>query len=269
MSQIYNWPSESLALGAQGDVGQPAPSVALEVAGVDPSGDLRALSVSTGGVLNVNIGGGIANPLPVEDVAAEASLASIDGKLPAALGIQLASGSLSIVLASDAVIPLPTGSATLAEQQAQTALLTSMDANIIHVDTDDVTVVASALPTGAAEEATLSAMSAKLPAALGQTNMAGSLSVAIASNQSAVPVTVASVPLPSGAATEATLLAFSAKTAAALVPNAYDEIGITYVSGGPADGQIDTVTYELATVLVATLTMGYDGSGRLNSVVKS
>lgn len=73
-----------------------------------------------------------------------------------------------------------------------------------------------ALPTGAATEATLSAASAKLPAALGQAAMAASMSVAIASNQSAVPVSAASLPLPSGASTEATLAAASAKLPATL-----------------------------------------------------
>ncbi len=61
---------------------------------------------------------------------------------------------------------------------------------------------ASALPTGAATEATLAAASAKLPATLGQTTMAGSLSVAVASDQT-VPVSAASLPLPTGAATAA------------------------------------------------------------------
>ena len=72
-----------------------------------------------------------------------------------------------------------------------------------------------------ATETTLAGLSAKIPAALGQTTMAGSLSVVIASNQSAVPVSgpltdaqlraaavpvsMASSPLPSGAATETTL----------------------------------------------------------------
>lgn len=49
-------------------------------------------------------------------------------------------------------------------------------------------VIASALPTGAATETTLAAASAKLPATLGQKAMAASLAVAIASDQSAVPV---------------------------------------------------------------------------------
>jgi hypothetical protein len=47
-------------------------------------------------------------------------------------------------------------------------------------------VDASALPTGAATDATLAAMSAKLPATLGQTTKAGSVSVAIASDQGAI-----------------------------------------------------------------------------------
>jgi hypothetical protein len=94
------------------------------------------------------------------------------------------------------------------------------------------------LPTGAATEATLSAMSSKLPAALGQAAMAASLAVVIASNQSAVPVSgtfwqatqpvsgtfwqatqpvsAASLPLPTGASTEATLSAASAKLPATL-----------------------------------------------------
>ena len=42
------------------------------------------------------------------------------------------------------------------------------------------------LPTGAATETTLAALNGKLPATLGQTTMAGSLSVTLASNQSAI-----------------------------------------------------------------------------------
>lgn len=114
-----------------------------------------------------------------------------------------------------------------------------------------VTVSSSALPTGAATEATLSAMSSKLPASLGQKLMAASLAVVLASDQSALPVTgtfwqatqpvsiaatvavsgpltdtqlrasavpvsVATLPLPTGAATEATLSAASAKLPATL-----------------------------------------------------
>lgn len=60
----------------------------------------------------------------------------------------------------------------------------------IHVDSSgdlQVDVLSSALPSGAATETTLSAINTKTPA-LGQTTMAGSSPVAIASNQSAIPV---------------------------------------------------------------------------------
>lgn len=81
------------------------------------------------------------------DPATETTLDTLNSKIPAS-GQAVMAGSLPVVIASDQVMPLPTGAAT---------------------------------------EATLAAASAKLPAALGQTNMAGSMSVAIASNQSAVP----------------------------------------------------------------------------------
>lgn len=89
-----------------------------------------------------------------------------------------------------------------------------------------VNVKAAALPTGAATEATLAAASAKLPATLGQKAMAASMAVAIASDQSAVPVSVASLPLPSGAATETTLAALNTKTATAKTSD-YDTGGGT------------------------------------------
>jgi hypothetical protein len=85
----------------------------------------------------------------------------------------------------------------------------------------------------------------------------------------AVPVSLASSPLPTGAATEATLAAFSAKTAGAFVPEAFDFSTITYV-GTSTD--INTVVYKIggaSGTVVATLTMGYDGSNRLSTVTKS
>lgn len=64
-------------------------------------------------------------------------------------------------------------------------------------------------------DSTLSTISAnQLPAALGQDSMANSLPVAIASDQSTLPVSAASLPLPSGASTEATLSALNGKFSA-------------------------------------------------------
>jgi len=54
-----------------------------------------------------------------------------------------------------------------------------------------------------------------------------------------------------------------------LVTVPYDEIVLTYISSGNGTGQIGTVTYKLATVTVALLTLTYDGSNRLIDVQKS
>jgi hypothetical protein len=85
----------------------------------------------------------------------------------------------------------------------------------------------------------------------------------------AVPTSVASLPLPTGAATESTLSTLSAKSPSGLVTAAHDYQALTYVG---ATTQIDTITYKLggaAGTVVATVTMGYDGSNRLTSVTKA
>lgn len=51
-----------------------------------------------------------------------------------------------------------------------------------------------------------------------------------------------------------------------LVPDRYDDIVITYVG---ATTRIATVVYKLATVIIATLTLTYDGSSRLIEVARS
>lgn len=98
-------------------------------------------------------------------------------------------------------VSLPTGAATAAKQPALgTAGSPSSDVitvqgvssmTALKVDGSAVTQPVSAaslpLPTGATTESTLSAMSAKLPATLGQKAMANALAVSIASDQSAVP----------------------------------------------------------------------------------
>ncbi len=144
------------------------------------------------------------------------------------------------------------------------AIVNTFTANGLKVD-----VAASVLPTGAATEATLAAASAKLPATLGQNTMANSLAVAIASDQSAIPVSAASLPLPSGAATAANQAIALTRLSGALVPTAFDEIDLTYVVAGPGTGQVATAVYKLAASTVKTLTLSYDGSDRLSSVVAS
>ena len=90
-------------------------------------------------------------------------------------------------------------------------------ANAVKVDgsavTQPISAAALPLPTGASTETTLSAVSGKLPATLGQKTSANSLAVSIASDQSAVPASQSgtwninnvsgTVSLPTGAATSA------------------------------------------------------------------
>jgi len=51
-------------------------------------------------------------------------------------------------------------------------------------------------------------------------------------------------------------------------PHAYDSIDITYITTGNGVGEVGTVTYKLATVTVATLTLTYDVNNNLISVVR-
>lgn len=76
----------------------------------------------------------------------------VNATLVAPLGSTTGAASIPVVIASDQVLPLPTGAAT---------------------------------------QTTLAAASAKLPSALGQTTMSASMSVTIASDQSSLPVSTA------------------------------------------------------------------------------
>lgn len=55
----------------------------------------------------------------------------------------------------------------------------------------------------------------------------------------------------------------------AFITDPFDETDITYVPSGNGVGEIQTVTYKLAGVTVHTLTLSYDGSNRLITVVKT
>ncbi len=223
-------------------------------------------TVTVGGALNVAIASGLSNPLPVTDAAAEASLSSIDTKLTSqATAAKQDTGNASLAsidtkltsplsvlgpltdteLRASAIdvlgpltdaelraTPVPVSISSgisnplPVQDSAAEASLASIDGNVIKADTDNVTIVSSTLPTGAATETTL-----------------GNTLTAVAE--------------------------FSAKTAGSLVPEAFDYQEIAYVG---ASTDIDTVIYKTggaAGSTVATLTMGYDGSGRLETVTRS
>lgn len=117
--------------------------------------------------------------------ALDSTLSTMSAKLPSALGQTTMAGSLAVAVASDqSAIPV-TGtfwqatqpvSGTVAATQSGTWNITNISGTI-------------SLPTGAATESTLSAMSGKLPATLGQKTMANSMAVTISSDQSAIPAT--------------------------------------------------------------------------------
>lgn len=151
---------------------------------------------------------------------------------------------------------LPAGAATAAKQDEQTAELvaanvslqsidnntasidnntaaidastTSLDSKTVVVDTGNVTVVASALPTGAATSANqttqtglLTTIDADIGAIATSTASVDTKTPALVSGRVPVdgsgvtqPVSVASLPLPTGAATETTLSALNAKVTA-------------------------------------------------------
>lgn len=71
---------------------------------------------------------------------------------------------------------------------------------------------------------------------------------------------------------EADIDALNARLAGNLVPETFDYIAITYVAAGNGTGEIETVTYKTggaAGTTVATLTLAYDASDRLNAVTRS
>ena len=57
-----------------------------------------------------------------------------------------------------------------------------------------------------------------------------------------------------------------------LVPEEYDYIALTYVSGGNGDGEIETAVYKTggaSGTVVATLTLAYNGDDKLSSVTRT
>lgn len=166
-------------------------------------------------------GGGAGDASAANQVTGNASLASIDGKLPT-----LASGRIPVVLpaggggltdtelratavpVSLASVPSHPVTGPLTDTQLRAAAvpvsgmffqatqpvsLASMPSTPVTgtfwQGTQPVSAASLPLPAGASSETTLAAVSGKLPATLGQKTMAASLPIVIASDQGAVPTT--------------------------------------------------------------------------------
>lgn len=110
------------------------------------------------------------------------------------------SSSVTVAAVGANGAPIPSQSILIAGENP------SGDLTQLQVDVSGSLLVSASslpLPAGAATEATLAAMSAKLPATLGQKAMAASMAVVVASDQTALHVIVDSSALPSGASTAA------------------------------------------------------------------
>jgi hypothetical protein len=134
--------------------------------------DQSAHPVTQSGTWNItNVSGTVSLPTGASTEAtlstASGTLTTISGKLPATLGQKAMTASMAVVLASDqSAIPV---------SQSGTWNITNISGTI-------------SLPTGAATETTLAAMSAKLPSTLGTKTSANSLGVVLASDQAALSV---------------------------------------------------------------------------------
>lgn len=115
------------------------------------------------------------------------------------------------------------------------------------------------------------------------TDNSGVLQVAVTSSATPQHVIVDSSALPAGASTAAnqtsqisqlsTIATATAglnlRTAGSLTPVAYDEIDLAYVPSGNGAGQIQTASFKLLGTLVKTVTITYDVSNRISTVVAS
>lgn len=150
-------------------------------------------------------------PLPT-GAATETTLASIDAGIPASLGQKTMANSMPVVVSSDqsalpvtgtffqvtqpvsiaAAVPVTDNGGSLTVDGAVTVSGTVAVSNF--PATQPISAVALPLPSGAATEATLASIDAGIPVTLGQTVMAGSMPVVIASDQSAVPISSTQLP---------------------------------------------------------------------------
>lgn len=110
MSQNFWWPPGSSSAGSV-TANQGTPNNDANAWPVRITDGTHDATVTAGGALNVALSG-LANPLPVTDAAAEASLSSIDTKTPT-VGQKVMAASSPVVIASDqSAIPV-TGSSPI------------------------------------------------------------------------------------------------------------------------------------------------------------
>lgn len=192
MSQHFYYPPNSASIAGSITADQGSPNTDANAWPVKVTDGIDELVVNADGSINVAITGGLSNPLPVQDSAAEASLASIDAKLTNPLPVSgpLTDAELraSAVPISAASLPLPTGAATSANQVTANASLSSIDSKL----TSPLAVI------GPLTDTELRAT----PVPISGTVSTNGLTDAEL-RASPVDISASSLPLPSGAATSA------------------------------------------------------------------
>lgn len=159
-----------------------------------------------------------------------------------------------------AVIPPPVGGATEAEQQAQTALLTSIDANLVACNTGAVVVSSSALPTGAATAAKQPALGTAGTASadvITVQGIAGMTSLKVDGSAVTQPISAASLPLPTSAATN--LAVAQPTTSVAITPSDSTDLTATVTKGlwvGTAGNVAIKLSADSAAVVLSNVPSG-------------
>ena len=160
------------------------------IVGVNPSNDLQNCEVDSSGHLKVDIassgGGALAANVDVTGNTVGLSTSANQSSMISSLATLAGAVSGSEVQVDVITSALPSGAATEATLSAAEVHLGAIDTATSSIQSN---VATSALQTSG--NTTLSAISAKLPAALGQDIMNDSLAVVIASDQSAIPVSSA------------------------------------------------------------------------------
>ena len=176
----------------------------------------------------------------------------------------------------DDIITQVTATATNTADNATETTLSALNTKVTAVDTtgkateakqDDIITQVTSIAsntTDAATETTLSALNTKVTAV-------DTTGKATEAKQDSAITELQSVNT-SLDQIESDVIALNARLAGNLVPETFDHIDIAYVAAGNGTGEIETVIYKTggaAGTTVATLTLAYDASDRLNAVTRS
>ncbi len=162
---------EQILNQVRGVPGATKKAVMLTIGGNDGTNN-RVLKTDTGGELQVDV---LTMPaVIVTGVSTETTLAAMSAKLPESLGTKTAAASFSVTYASDGTLPLPTGAATAALQTTGNTSLSTL-AGAVAGSEMQVDIVSSALPSGAATEATVATLAGAVAEGHVQADIVGAL----------------------------------------------------------------------------------------------